>query len=213
MSVTGFLIKTIKVAACLFVMCIFIGAALASQGEEALGGRILGWISLAVAGAAGFAIVRTIWPRKDAEPPTLEELKAQGMVESAEYSATRAIMVEEYDDEGLFYLLDVGEGRTLCLMGQELYNLEPLTAEVDGEDRPRQFPNTRFTVSRHRELAYLLDVQCHGEPLEPLKIFPHFIPREFKQGLVPVDEQIIREFTFDELIASNGRLPRSLSAA
>lgn len=213
MSVTGFLIKTIKVAACLGVMFIFIGAALASLGEEAVGGRILGWISLAVAAAAGLAMVRTILPHRVTTPPTLEDLEAQGMVETAEYTATRAIMVEEFDDEGLFYLLDIGEGRTLCLMGQALYDFEPLEAERDGEDRSRRFPNTRFSVLRHREQADILDLLCHGEPFEPLQIFPHFTPKDYKQGLVAVDEQIIHDFTFDELIASKGRLPRSLSAA
>lgn len=213
MSVAGFLLKTIKVTACLLVMIVFIVAALASQGEEALGGRILGVISMVVAIIAGVVMISAIFPRKVPPQPTVEELKTQGMVETTDYSATRAIMVEEFDDEGLFYLVDVGEGRTLCLAGQELYDFEPLDGEVDGEDLPRRFPNTRFSVLRHREQEYILDLLCHGEPFEPLHIFQNFTPRDFKRKLVPVDEQIIREFTFDELIASKGRLPRPLSHA
>jgi hypothetical protein len=203
------------VVACLLVMIFFtVIFTVSSQEKEMLAARELGWISLAVAIIAGIAIIRVIRPQSAVvQGPPIEELEAQGLVDTTEYTASRAIMVEEFDDEGLFYLLDIGEGKTVCLTGQELYDFEPLNTKEDGEDRPRRFPNTQFNVLRHRSQGYILDLQCRGEPFEPLQIFPHFTPKDFKRDVVPEDSQIIRDFTFDELIANKGRLPRSLSHA
>jgi hypothetical protein len=52
----------------------------------------------------------------------LEEL---GLLESTTFRATRAFGVEEVEDEGLHFFLELTDGRVLFLSGQYLYDYEP----------------------------------------------------------------------------------------
>lgn len=216
MSVTGCLIKAIKVAACFLVMLLFIGGSLlASLEPDWTGAKIVGLVNFVCAIIAGLALLHVIQSPSQSflNGPSLADLEQAGMVTSAEYKASRAIMVEEFEDEGLFYLLDIGGGRTLCMTGQDLYDYEPLDEKEDGEFRARRFPCTHFEVKFHSKDGYILDIVCHGQAFDPQYSFEHFTRQDCEQGRNPENGDIVTSPTFEELIANKGRLPQSLSHA
>ena len=119
---------------------------------------------------------------------SLDEMDLSGgRMEVLDCTVERAVKLEEFEDEGVGYFLDVGDSKILFLQGQYLYDVED-----DG-----QFPNTHFvlTWAPHSRLV-LDDPQCLGEPLMPIrtldpeKVGAH-VPEEgaiFAGNLATLDE-------------------------
>jgi|ERR1043166_874607 hypothetical protein len=130
--------------------------------------------------------------------PTLEELEAGGLVVSTEYKAKRAFEVEEFEDEGLHYFIELADGSVLYLNGQYLYEYQP---GPDGSpvDPAASFPNTDFTVRRHRTEGYVLDILCRGSLLKPELVARPFAEKQC-EGL-PEDGQIIRDCSYNQIKA------------
>ena len=128
----------------------------------------------------------------------IQELEDKGLLSCIECKATRAFGVEEYEDEGLHYFIEMEDGSLLYLNGQYLYEYEPV--EDDQElNQPRWFPCTEFTVRRHRTEGYVVDLLCRGEVLEPEVVAPPFTWEDHKRGIVPEDGQILRDREYDDL--------------
>lgn len=135
--------------------------------------------------------------RKTAEEH-LRELEQLGLLEPATFTVTRAFGVEEFEDEGLHYFLELADGRVLFLSGQYLYDYEPILDDSELH-QPRSFPCTEFTVRRHRKERYVIDVLCGGTVLEPEVMAPPFGKQVWKAGRVPDDGQIISDVSYDDL--------------
>ena len=134
---------------------------------------------------------------------TMEE---KGSLTSADLQATRAFGVEEWEDEGPHYFLELVDGAVLYLNGQYLMDYEPLEDDEDDYGpRPRLFPCTEFTVRRHVKGGYVVDIDCRGAALEPEVLAPTFSPEEFRRGAVPKDGEIIRDRSYDEIKAERMR--------
>jgi len=137
----------------------------------------------------------------------IKDLENRGLLVSTDYQATRAFELEEYEDEGLHYFVELADGTVLYLTGQELYEYGPIE---DGDDdpelnQPRRFPCTEFSLRRHRDEKYWIDIQCRGTVIEPEIVEPH--PKLFWQTS-PEDGGIITDQTYDEIKAqlrSEGR--------
>ena len=82
-------------------------------------------------------------------------LEKLGLLESTTFRATRAFGVEEFEDEGLHYFLELTDGRVLFLSGQYLYDYEPISDDPE-TNQPRLFPSTEFTVRRHKKEGYVV---------------------------------------------------------
>jgi len=108
--------------------------------------------------------------------------------------ATRAFGVEEFEDEGLHFYIELEEGGVLFLSGQYLYDFEP----VDDKSA-RIFPCSNFSVHRHRNNGYVIDITCGGYILEPEIMVPHFTIKELENDNVPYDGETIRNITYDSL--------------
>ena len=67
-------------------------------------------------------------------------------------------------------------------------------------NQPRRFPCTEFTVLRHKEAGYILDILCSGAVLEPEVVAPPFSKQDCRQGL-PEDGDVIADRTYDEIKA------------
>jgi hypothetical protein len=128
-----------------------------------------------------------------------QELEAQGLLTSQPFSAIRAFEVEEFEDEGLHYYLELSDGRVLFMTGQYLYDYEPIDQTDDGEPEPRRFPCTNFVVRRHRAERYVVDIQCAGHTLEPELRAPPFGEDVWREGALPEDGAIIMDATYDEI--------------
>jgi hypothetical protein len=123
------------------------------------------------------------------------ELEQQGLLESTEYQATRAFGVDEFEDEGISYFIELADGRVLFLSGQYLYDYEPDAAE----SRPRRFPCSGFSIHRHKADGYVVDIQCRGRVLEPEAVARPFSDRDWTFGRVPDDGEMITTSTYEAI--------------
>ena len=128
--------------------------------------------------------------------PSLEELENQGLVDSIRYHAKRAFQVEEFEDEGIHYYLELEDGSVLFLSGQYLYDYEPISDDPEF-NQERRFPCTDFTVKRHKTGGYVLDIVTDGSVLEPEETMPPF--SGFRSVEVPEDGVVIRGISYDEI--------------
>jgi hypothetical protein len=127
----------------------------------------------------------------------LRELESQGLLVSEEYVATRAFEVEEFEDEGMHFFVELKDGRVLFLSGQYLYDYEPI--EDRKAARPRRFPCSEFTIRRHRNEKYVADLVCKGPAIEPEVVAPPFAQKDWRAEKVPSDGEIISDTPYEEL--------------
>jgi len=140
---------------------------------------------------------RRVEERADARRLQLEQT---GLLVPEYHRATRAFQVEEVEDEGSHYYIELDDGSVLFLSGQYLYEYEPRFRGKQLE-RARRFPCTEFTFRRHKLLGYIVDIQCTGSVLEPEAIAAPFSQPDFDKDLYPQDDSILRNKTYDQLKA------------
>jgi hypothetical protein len=127
----------------------------------------------------------------------IHQLEQAGLLESRQFIARRAFEVEQIEDEGSQYFIELDNGQVLFLMGQYLWDYEPMLD--NGNDIPRKFPSTEFVVQRHRDTDFSVDVISSGEVLEPEVCAPHFTVEDYELDRVPDDGEIISHLTYDEV--------------
>jgi hypothetical protein len=134
------------------------------------------------------------------------KLESQNLLQSTSFIADRAFRVDEFADEGPHYFLELENGGgILHLSGAYLYHYEP----IDG--CPRHFPCTHFTVRRHAESGYVVDLICGGLVIEPEVEAPPYSKMDFKRRLVPKEGDILQDMDFDELLRQRTEFRRRLS--
>jgi len=129
----------------------------------------------------------------------IADLESQGLLLRQPFQAVRGFEVEQLEDEGLHYYIELVDGRVLYLNGQYLYSYEAITDDAPS-NRPRLFPCTEFEVLRHREAGYAFHIHCAGRTLEPELITPAFT-RKGTQDRPPEDGAIISDQTYESLKA------------
>jgi hypothetical protein len=132
-------------------------------------------------------------PRQAMVNDFADALEAQNLLTSTSFTADRAFRVDECKDKGPHYFLELEDGGVLHLSGTYLYEYEPIEGSL------RHFPCTQFTVRRHAEVGYVVDLICGGIVIEPEVEAPPFSAQEFEAGRVPEDGVILRNLTFDQL--------------
>jgi len=207
MSAALILAKAIRFIVCSLLAAGFVNLfRLSMGGQESAGARILGGVCLSVGAVFALVAVKSFVPEHpEIDARKMEQLERHGIIVSEEYEATRAIAIEPYEN-GPGYLLELRDASTLCLRGFYLEEYEP--QDEPGQPQPRQFPNTRFQVKTHRKSGDVWDIICLGEPFEPVLTVPAFSPEEYEVAEILEDGEIIDSPTFDDLIASKGRLPK-----
>jgi len=128
----------------------------------------------------------------------LRALEQLGLLESTTFRATRAFGVEEFEDEGLHYFLELADGRVLFLSGQYLYDYEPISDDPE-TNQPRSFPCTEFTVRRHKKEGYVVELVPGGTVLDPEVMAPSFGKKVWQRNRVPEDGRVIADTTYDRL--------------
>lgn len=89
-------------------------------------------------------------------------------------TATGAVKVKEFEDEGPGFFLDVGDDKIMYLQGQYLYDV------VEG----LKFPNTEFELIKLPHGKIILGVNCTGQFLKPLRILNPSVICRHKESLV-----------------------------
>jgi hypothetical protein len=87
---------------------------------------------------------------------TTQALENQGLVTAEEFKVRRALQVEEFEDEGSHFFLELNDGNVLFLSGQYLYDYAPVD-DIDPE-QGRLFPCSEFTVKRHKDKGYVIEI-------------------------------------------------------
>lgn len=109
-------------------------------------------------------------------------LDRKGLLVREPHVSGRALCYEDLDTGCLAYLIEVADGRVLCLYGQDLGSYGPFDAE-DGEPaRPRRFPCERFTLLKHAKNGRIVDMVLEGAVFEP-----ETIPQPHHKTLAALD--------------------------
>lgn len=133
-------------------------------------------------------------PRQTMVNDFADELEARNLLDSTSFRAERAFRVDEFEEEGPHYFLELDDGGILHLSGKYLYEYEPI------EGSPRHFPCTEFTLRSHAEAGYVVDLVCSGVIIEPEVEAPAYFAEDFAQHRVPEDRAIFRDISFDQLL-------------
>ena len=115
-------------------------------------------------------LIGAIWRRrrKNQSSPSLQLDVDEIRLEVLHCTAQDAVLLEEYEDEGLGYFLDVGNGQILFLQGQYLYDLVWGDDWCEQDESRGVFPCTQFSLVRiPPSLGEPLDLQCSGQRFSP----------------------------------------------
>jgi hypothetical protein len=127
----------------------------------------------------------------------IAELDSRGLLLRSPFHALRAFAVEEFEDEGSHYYIELADGKVLYLNGQYLYDFEPISDDPE-MNQPRLFPCTEFEVLRHKDAGYVVDIIRSGEVLEPELTARPYNKAEWKRG-IPEDGEIITDHTYEDV--------------
>ncbi|NOZ53009.1 MAG: hypothetical protein GXP08_07665 [Gammaproteobacteria bacterium] len=108
---------------------------------------------------------------------------AEGTLEVTEYDVSSFIEIEENEgeEEGLHYLLSIGENQTLSLYGPYLY---------DAVDQGN-FPSTKIRVFWNKNNGDTYGVIGIGTKLLPLKTIPPLTESQWQSSKLPMDRDIV----------------------
>ena len=104
-----------------------------------------------------------------------------GTARVTRYDVRDALAVDEFEDEGLSYYLELADGRVVFLMGQYLY--EPV--------EHREFPARRVEIVRTMVTDTVLKVTALGPHLPPSATRGPFRTDEFDGDRVPADGTVL----------------------
>ena len=135
----------------------------------------------------------------------LANLRSAGLLVEERFRVRRAFEVREFEDEGRHLFLELEDGRVLFMSGQYLYDYG-VDPSGPAEAGPWSFPATDFLVLRHRDEHWVCDIEPSGRTLAPQAEVRAFTPKDYSAERVPEDGEIITTQTFEELVASEGRL-------
>jgi hypothetical protein len=159
--------------------------------------KTIGFVaSFVIAAVVAVIFTRRMKKSRPDKPLTIDEMEQQGLLLREKHTATRAFQVEEFEDEGTQYFIELEDGSVLYLCGQYLYDYEPMEG---ARRQARRFPCTAFTVLRDKRDGLIIDVICEGAVLEPECEVPPFSVVDHESGRAPADGDVITDRGFDQL--------------
>ena len=98
----------------------------------------------------------------------LVKLEEDGKAVREHYEVLGAATLQDLTTSCLLHLLDIGDGRILCLHGQSYYDYEPFSDEEEPElNSERTFPTAKFSLIRHKKKSAVLGILPGTEVVEP----------------------------------------------
>ncbi|MBA4043685.1 MAG: hypothetical protein C0471_04600 [Erythrobacter sp.] len=173
------------------------------------------WWILLTAVAIGAWASRSIWvlaykalrPSRDAETPFERDL-AGGVAKVLTADVLRVVEIEEYEDEGEGFLLELGDGRVLAVVSQNFYEFtHDFEIEESEEDNRDAFPQTRIEYRYAPHSGLHLGIRGVGEPLRPLglvKTDSHHFVRSGRKGprrFIGAEDGAFYDGTLEEVLA------------
>jgi len=109
------------------------------------------------------------WAQAKSRSADLQRDASQGFAHVLEFDIVRAVEIEEYEDEGAGFFLELTDGRVLCLISQDLYDYASDIDIEEGEvDFRGKFPQTRIRYRYAPLSGTCLDLAGIGESLRTL---------------------------------------------
>jgi hypothetical protein len=142
--------------------------------------------------------VHARFQRDDA--PELREALQDGCVRATRVEAAAVVAIEEFEDEGAGFLLDVGDNRVLFLKGQEYWPI----------DDSMPWPNSRFDIVRTIHGNRWVGIFCDGRPLAPVDVMR---PGECAEDLVWSHREEMLAGTLAEAVIRVRRAAQQADAA
>lgn len=142
------------------------------------------------------AILMQIWPadRRPSEYVSMEMALAKGLVSTIECDVYEVVEIEEFEDEGLHYLMSISPNRTLSLFGQYLY---PYQTNYN-------FPSDKIRVFYNSKDGYTYGIECIGSKVKNIKHIDSPSSSAWDAGVVPSDRQIV-EMSLSDVLAQIAR--------
>lgn len=172
------------------------------------GGALPWWAGPTIIGTMFAAIIASLFlfnkrgnrpnlSRKSFEEQ-LAELEQKGLLLNESFKARRALRVEEYEDEGSHFFIELADGAVLFVTGQYLYEYEEITDDPE-VNQAQKFPCTEFTLQRHKDAGYVMNIVCAGKVLPIECVAPPFAKDAVDRGLVPDDGEVVRNRSYEDL--------------
>lgn len=170
---------------------------------------------LAIGIAVGAWACRSIWidaykalqPLPEGPTPAERDL-ASGVAKVLTADVLRFVEIEEYEDEGAGFLLELGDGRVLAVVSQDLYEFtDDAELEEGEEDNRDSFPQTRIEYRYAPHSGLHLDIRGVGKPLKPIglvKTDKHHFVRAGRKGprrFIGAENGTFYEGTLEEVLS------------
>ena len=127
-------------------------------------------------------LMMKVWPEpRKKKSDTMREAMENGVLSSTEYEIRDVVEIEEFEDEGRHFLLDIGGDRTLVLSGQYLY--EPVESG--------KFPSSRIRIYWHAKEGYTFGIECLGNKILPSKTIKPIAEDEDDPNRVASDRELL----------------------
>ena len=162
---------TIIVAVILFFISIFVWRWVEPPGLNASDRRLVFLGSAIVSVAFSLWCLRSLFhsrSRLGGLSASTERDLVNGIALVSTFDVIRAVEIEEFEDEGTGFLLELSNEKVLCVIGQDLYDFSQFIELDEGErDLRAQFPQTRIEYRCAPLSGVRLGVKGVGNPLRP----------------------------------------------
>lgn len=173
------------------------------------------WWILLTGVAIGAWASRSIWmsayqalrPSPAGVTPFERDL-AGGVAKVLTADVLRVVEIEEYEDEGEGFLLELDDGRVLAVISQDFYEFAHDFELEDGdEDNRDAFPQSRIEYRYAPNSGIHLDIRGVGKPLKPIGLVKtdkhHFVKsgRKGPRCFIGAEDGTFYEGTLEEVLA------------
>ena len=152
---------------------------------------------VAVSVALGYVVVPAIllrlWPPRTATVKSMQNALWEGELQTVDYRVLEIAQVSEQEDEGLHFLIAIGEGRTLYLSGQYLYGLV----------ERRAFPSEAVRVFLNKITGDRYGIEPVGKPIESWSLYRPFDFRDVNAP-DPLEDGRVYDETIERMVARFG---------
>jgi hypothetical protein len=189
----------------LFVFAAMMGGVWILETSHLLSGSWLNTLVIGVVMFGAIALAMQLFNKSGFRPQLIPgnqeaqiaRLEQKGLLQRQSFRARRAFGVEEFEDEGPHYYIELDDGRVLYLNGQYLYEFEAIDDDPEF-NQARLFPCSEFEILRHAKAGYVLDIRRAGTVLEPEIILPPYTEQQLQADL-PEDGEIITSVGYDAI--------------
>ena len=137
------------------------------------------------------------WLRGISPDDHLKQLEADGKAVRENYRMRRAMTFEDWGTSSIAHLIELDDGRLLCLHGQYYYDFEPIDDDPE-VNQPRRFPTSEFSLLRDARNGTVLMLTPGNEVVAPTVCAPIAkYKKMYELGIRLEDGELITGMSFE----------------